>query len=77
MKEQKFVFDLQKGDVLATGQEVDTVDHGYTLTVMFTDGTFQTFLENRSISLIGETNCLYGGNRSGHSRGFCTADACY
>jgi len=22
-------------------------------------------------------NCLYGGNVSGHSKGFCTADACY
>jgi hypothetical protein len=30
-----------------------------------------------SIREKSEGNCIYGGNALGHSKGFCTADACY
>lgn len=76
MNVTKSLLQLSHGDVLANHKVVESVHVGYTIDVAFTDGEVRHYNENIVLPLLAKTNCLYGGNVSGHSIN-CTAKGCW
>ena len=79
-KVKVYASELEVGMTLANGNTVTSVEQ-----FLFSGTTFYTESNGSSheewsfqpVTLMQETNCLYGGLANGHSRGFCTADSCY
>lgn len=77
---QVYASELTVGTVLANGNTVVTVSqwlYDSSTCYVESDGSTHEVWSFQPIALQAETNCLYGGLRSGHSSGFCTADSCY
>lgn len=75
-----YASELESGMVLANGNTVTSVTqylYDSSTTYVESDGTVHDVWSFQPVALIQETNCLYGGAKSGHSSGFCTADSCY
>lgn len=79
-KVQIFASELEVGMVLSNGNTVTFVKQWlYSSGTEYTEsnGVTHDVWSFQPVALIQETNCLYGGLKSGHSSGFCTADSCY